>query len=155
MIARRLSVFRAGWDMSEAQRRILLIDDDPDLRTSLAEALEEVGFQVTSAANGQLAMTALSSETPELILLDLLMPVMNGWQFCRAIKQEPRTATIPVIAMSAAVSKDPGSPYYLDVDDFVPKPLELDDLLVKIAAVLDGGGRAPRGKAKGRPPQRL
>ena len=130
--------------MSESRGRILLIDDDVDLRTSLAEALQEVGYRVTSAENGQLALTALQTETPDLILLDLLMPVMNGWQFCRAMKQDSRVAAVPVIAMSAAVSKDPSSPYFIEVDDFVAKPLELDDLLAKITAVLSRSSTSAR-----------
>ena len=130
--------------MSESRGRILLIDDDVDLRTSLAEALQEVGYRVTSAENGQLALTALQTETPDLILLDLLMPVMNGWQFCRAMKQDPKVAAVPVIAMSAAVSKDPSSPYYIEVDDFVAKPLELDDLLAKITAVISRSSTSAR-----------
>jgi CheY-like chemotaxis protein len=137
--------------MSDSRRRILLIDDDADLRTSLAEALEEAGYRVTSAENGQQAMEALGAEPPDLVLLDLLMPVMNGWQFCRAMKQLPQSAGIPVIAMSAAVSKDPHSPYYVEVDDFVAKPLELEDLLVKITAALGRAGRPPGGGV----PQRL
>ena len=67
------------------------------------------------------------------MLLDLLMPVLNGWQFCQSKDENPATADIPVIAMSAAASKDPESPYYIDVDDFIAKPVELDELLAKIA----------------------
>jgi CheY-like chemotaxis protein len=122
--------------------RILLVDDDGSFRESLGEALEEVGFTVLQADNGRSALQALDGERiPDVILLDLLMPVMNGWQFCLAKKEHPRAAAIPVIAMSAAVSKDPGSPYFLDVDDSVAKPIELGDLLEKIAQ--HTGLRAP------------
>lgn len=119
-------------------RRLLLIDDDQDLRESMTDALQGSGFVVSSAANGQEGMDLLAAgEPPDVILLDLLMPVMNGWQFCEERKRDPRWAEIPIIAMSAAVSKDPWSPYYLDVDDFVAKPVEIDDLLAKLAAVTD------------------
>ena len=119
----------------------------------MAEALEESGYQVTRAENGQLGWQALQAAEgglPDLILLDLLMPVMNGWQFCRAMKADPKVARVPLIAMSAAVSKDPKSPYFIDVDDFVAKPIELDDLLAKINGVLSGrrpsrAGLAPEG----------
>jgi CheY-like chemotaxis protein len=121
--------------MAEPKTRILLVDDDGDLRRSLGEALEEAGYDVTASANGHDALVVLrQAPRPDVILLDLLMPVMNGWQFCMAKKADPTTAPIPVIAMSAAVSRDPGSPYFIDVDDFIAKPLELDELLSKLAA---------------------
>ena len=128
-------------------RRLLLIDDDQDLRESMTDALQGSGFVVSSAANGQEALDLLASgDPPDVILLDLLMPVMNGWQFCEERKRDPRWAEIPIIAMSAAVSKDPWSPYYLDVDDFVAKPVELDDLLAKLAAVTDRNVEARRAR---------
>lgn len=124
-------------------RRLLLIDDDEDLRESMSEALQGAGFLVSAAANGREALDQLSSgDLPDVILLDLLMPVMNGWQFCDERKRDPKLAAIPVIAMSAAVSKDPWSPYYLDVDDFVAKPIELDDLVGKLSAFTDSKGEA-------------
>jgi CheY-like chemotaxis protein len=124
----------AGVQSLRRPRRILLVDDDPDLRQSLAEALEEAGYSVERAANGQEALEVLrgSAERPSVILLDLLMPVMNGWQFCQLKQRDPAVATIPVIAMSAAVSKDPNSPYYIEVDDFLAKPVAFDDLVDKL-----------------------
>jgi CheY-like chemotaxis protein len=120
-------------------RRILLVDDDADMRESLAEALEEAGYTVDRAGNGQEALQKLRSHTgsgrPVAILLDLLMPVMNGWQFCQVKSRDAAVADIPVIAMSAAVSRDPKSPYYIDVDDFLAKPVEFEDLLHKLQVV--------------------
>ncbi|HEY0709553.1 MAG TPA: response regulator [Polyangia bacterium] len=124
--------------MAERRWRLLLVDDDDDLRVSLAEALEDAGFSVVQAENGQRALALLETERPDVVLLDLLMPVLNGWQFCQAKDTNPATAAIPVIAMSAAVSKDPGSPYFIDVDDFIAKPVELDELLDKIAGLTKG-----------------
>ncbi|MEO8215199.1 MAG: hypothetical protein ABI560_18515, partial [Myxococcales bacterium] len=71
---------------------------------------------------------------------------MNGWQFCEQRKRDPRLAGIPIIAMSAAVSKDPWSPYYLEVDDFVAKPVELDDLVGKLAAFTDKNAEERRAR---------
>ena len=114
-------------------RKILLVDDDVDLRQSLADALEHAGYQVVQASNGAEAIESLrTGEPPDVVLLDLLMPVMNGWQFCELKQRDPNTAHIPVVAMSAAVSKDPNSPYYINVDDFIAKPVDLDALLSKI-----------------------
>jgi CheY-like chemotaxis protein len=129
--------------MGQPPTRLLLVDDDDDLRVSLAEALEESGYDVIQAANGLTALELLENERPDLVLLDLLMPVLNGWQFCQSKDENPATAAIPVIAMSAAASKDPGSPYYIDVDDFIAKPVELDELLAKIADFVPARTAAP------------
>ena len=122
-----------------ANKRILLVDDDADLRESLAEALEEAGYTVERAGNGQEALQKLrvhtGPERPVAVLLDLLMPVMNGWQFCQLKRRDPEMADIPVIAMSGAVSRDPTSPYYIEVEDFLAKPVEFEDLLHKLRAV--------------------
>jgi CheY-like chemotaxis protein len=125
---------------SRGRKRILLVDDDADLRESLAEALEEAGYTVDRAGNGQEALQVLrareGSEQPSVILLDLLMPVMNGWQFCQLKSRDQAVAGIPVIAMSAAVSKDPRSPYYIQVDDFLAKPVEFADLVNKLETLV-------------------
>lgn len=122
--------------MSGPRAKVLVVDDDLDMRRSLLEALAEAGYEATGAANGQEALEALARPPlPEVILLDLLMPVMNGWQFCQARLNNPAAASIPVIVMSAAVSKDPASPYFIQVDDFLPKPLELGELLDKLSAI--------------------
>jgi CheY-like chemotaxis protein len=125
---------------ARANNRILLVDDDADLRESLAEALEEAGYKVDRAGNGQEALEKLRSHTgperPAAVLLDLLMPVMNGWQFCQLKRSDPAVADIPVIAMSGAVSRDPRSPYYIEVEDFLAKPVQFDDLLHKLRAMV-------------------
>jgi CheY-like chemotaxis protein len=120
-------------DAASSSKWVLLVDDDQDLRESIGESLEAAGFTVVGKANGREALDYLmANELPLAILLDLLMPVMNGWQFCEERKAHPSLAEIPIIAMSAAVSRDPWSPYYLDVDDFVAKPIDLDDLIAKL-----------------------
>ena len=123
-----------------ANKRILLVDDDADLRESLAEALEQAGYTVDRAGNGQEALQKLRSHTgaerPVAVLLDLLMPVMNGWQFCQLKRRDPAVADIPVIAMSGAVSRDPRSPYFIEVEDFLAKPVEFEDLLHKLRAMV-------------------
>lgn len=123
-----------------ANKRILLVDDDADLRESLAEALEGAGYTVDRAGNGQEALQKLRSHTgaerPVAVLLDLLMPVMNGWQFCQLKRRDPAVADIPVIAMSGAVSRDPRSPYFIEVEDFLAKPVEFEDLLHKLRAMV-------------------
>jgi CheY-like chemotaxis protein len=116
---------------------ILIIDDDAELRMAVAEALEQCGFQVATAGNGREGLDLLRRGiVPRLILLDLLMPVMNGWQFCSAKQADPTLAHIPVIALSAAAKKDPSSPYYVDVQEVIPKPVEFEQLLVAVRRML-------------------
>jgi CheY-like chemotaxis protein len=119
--------------MPESRPHILIVDDDSDMRRSLADALEESGYSVAAAANGEEALAILrKGPLPVVILLDLLMPVMNGWQFCQARREDPASAKIPIVVMSAAVSKDPASPYYIEVDDHIAKPIDLGELLAKL-----------------------
>lgn len=119
---------------SAAVHSILLVEDDPELCEELAAALRTQGFEVVATANGREALARLAHDAarPTVILTDLLMPVMNGWELRAALKERSETASIPVVVMSGAVSRDPRSPYYIDVDDFVTKPINLDDLLTKL-----------------------
>jgi CheY-like chemotaxis protein len=137
----------AGAHDPGGNKRILLVDDDADLRESLAEALEEAGYTVDRAGNGQEALQKLRSHTgserPLAVLLDLLMPVMNGWQFCQLKRRDPAVADIPVIAMSGAVSRDPQSPYFIEVEDFLAKPVQFEDLLHKLQAVTVAARQRP------------
>jgi CheY-like chemotaxis protein len=119
--------------MNALPKRILIVDDDTDLREALTDALTDAGYVVTGASNGREGLDRLSDgQAPCAVLLDLLMPVMNGWEFCAAVKSDPATAQIPIVGMSGAVSRDPKSPYFIAVDDFVAKPINMTDLLGKL-----------------------
>jgi len=112
---------------------IMLVDDDNDHRKTLAEALEQEGFVVSQADNGRVALDALQGGArPALILLDMVMPVMDGWRFREAQRADPTLAHIPVVVLSASVKKDPQSPYFMDVADVVPKPVVFDHLLAAL-----------------------
>jgi CheY-like chemotaxis protein len=127
---------------------ILIIDDDAELRVAVAEALQQCGFQVATAGNGREGLDLLRrGSVPRLILLDLIMPVMNGWQFCSAKKADPALADIPVIALSAAAKRDPASPYYVDVQEVIPKPVEFDQLLSAVRRMLPQTAGARSGGA--------
>ncbi|HLV67804.1 MAG TPA: response regulator [Polyangiaceae bacterium] len=109
---------------------VLIIDDDIELREALAEGLSMEGFRVATVGNGREGLDYLQEAIPpHVILVDLIMPIMNGWQFCEAKNADPRLARIPVVALSAAAKKDPTSPYFLDVQDIVVKPVMMDELL--------------------------
>ena len=103
---------------------VLLVEDEPDIRETLREVLESEGYLVQTAANGQEALDLIHHEKPALILLDLTMPVMNGYDVLRALKANGELAKIPVTIVSAIASNSNcgGTP-------FVTKPIDLDTLL--------------------------
>lgn len=104
---------------------ILVVDDDPDLRECLRLMLTSMGFEVTGAANGQEALDDLEDHDPDLILLDMKMPVMNGWEFCRAL--EGRDSRPPIVVITAA--PDPaGRAAEVHAEGWLGKPFEYADL---------------------------
>jgi CheY-like chemotaxis protein len=116
---------------------ILLVDDDDELRESIADGLEDAGFIVTRASDGNDALGHLrTSSLPSLVLLDLIMPGMNGWQLCELMRSDPLLAEIPIVALTATASMDPESMHLADVSDWVAKPFDLDQVLEVIRPFL-------------------
>jgi CheY-like chemotaxis protein len=115
-----------------AQRSsVLVVDDDPVVLELVGEILRDEGFQVTTAGNGQEALGRLRAGRPDLILLDLMMPVENGWEFLEHLRTHPVAATVPIVLLSAS-QKLGEQAERLHVDDFLPKPFDIDDLLDKV-----------------------
>lgn len=110
------------------KKRILVVEDDANIRDVLKLALEFEGYEVTSAKNGKEGLDLLSKINPGLILLDLMMPVMNGWEFVEHLKNENLYQKYPVIVVSAYSERAKA----IDCKDFVLKPLELEDLLESV-----------------------
>ena len=107
---------------------VLVVDDDPDVRKVLADAFESEGFRVMTAANGMQALHRARDAAPDVIVLDLSMPMMSGEDFLYAWRVGAETHRVPVVAISAAY---PGlQPADLGVEAFFPKPFEID-LLVR------------------------
>jgi CheY-like chemotaxis protein len=114
---------------------VLVVEDDDDLRDAICQVLEEPGIDAIRAANGAEALQLLETGvSPNVILLDLMMPVMNGWMFRQHQQADPRAAEIPVIVMSAAPRLEEIA---LDGVDLVQKPVQLDELLGRVRALLD------------------
>lgn len=106
---------------------ILVVEDDRDLRESLADALELEGYGVVSVEHGEAALRHLSSGTrPCVILLDLMMPVMDGWTFREAILKDAALASIPVVVMTAV---NPGRTKGVAADVILYKPLQMDSVV--------------------------
>jgi CheY-like chemotaxis protein len=110
---------------------VMVVEDDFAIRETLRELLEEEGYKVVEASNGAEALSRLRARTPRLILLDLMMPVMDGWEFRHELEEDPRLASIPVIVISAdhALEEKVDS---MHVEGYLAKPFELDRLLAAV-----------------------
>jgi CheY-like chemotaxis protein len=120
--------------------RILLVEDNEMNRDMLSRRVTKRGFEVLTALDGQQAVALAAAESPDVILMDLSLPVIDGWEATRRIKANPATRTIPVIALTAnAMTSDRDSALAAGCDDFETKPVQLDRLLEKIHAHLPVG----------------
>ena len=118
-------------------QRVLVVDDNPDSRELWSAWLTHCGFSVEEAANGADAVDKALASRPALVLMDLWMPVMDGLTATARLKVDPRTATIPVIAMSAhSDAPIPSRAAAAGVDDFLQKPCEFDALMHSIRVAL-------------------
>jgi two-component system cell cycle response regulator DivK len=121
--------------------KILLVEDNEMNRDMLSRRLTRNGFEIVMAVNGQQGLDLASSENPDLILLDMSLPVMDGWEAARRLKADTATAKIPVIALTAhAMVQDKEKALAAGCDDFDTKPIELPRLLEKINTLLKNGG---------------
>jgi two-component system, chemotaxis family, chemotaxis protein CheY len=120
--------------MTQADRAVLVVDDDIDIRSVVCELLTDEGYQVKTAVNGRDALAKLSCWQPDVILLDLMMPIMDGWTFLTNQQSSQQLRRIPVIVMSASHTLTRGDER-LAVADIVAKPFEIDTVLTKVAAL--------------------
>ena len=117
--------------------KILLVEDNEMNRDMLSRRLERKGYQVVLAVDGQAGVEMAVSEAPDLVLMDMSLPVLDGWEATRRLKADPATAHIPVIALTAhAMSSDRDKALEAGCDDYDTKPVELPRLLGKIEALL-------------------
>ena len=120
--------------------KILLVEDNEMNRDMLSRRLERKGYEVVIAVDGQAGVDMASSIGPDLILMDLSLPVIDGWEATRRIKAEPATQNIPVIALTAhAMAGDEQKALEAGCDDYDTKPVELKRLLGKITRLLGAG----------------
>jgi two-component system alkaline phosphatase synthesis response regulator PhoP len=116
-------------------KKILVVDDEPDILETMSLLLDLEGYQVATAANGQDALSKASSYNPDLVITDIMMPEMDGHELIDEIKKRPETSKTPVIAMSAAGSNVKRVSQKFDA--FLKKPIDLDVLLDKIHELVD------------------
>ena len=123
--------------MTRAKPLILLVEDQSDLRRLYAQQLVRSGFDVIEAANGEDALAHTAAHAPDVVLMDLSLPVLDGWEATRRLKTDERTAHIPVVALTAHDgSGDLQRATRAGCDWFVPKPCPPDALVVEVRRVL-------------------
>jgi len=123
--------------------KILLVEDNEMNRDMLSRRLARNGFEIVIAVDGQEGVDKARSENPNLILMDMSLPVIDGWEATRKIKADPATQKIPVIALTAhAMAQDKERAIAAGCDDFDTKPVDIQRLVGKIQALLNGG-RSP------------
>jgi len=117
--------------------RILLVEDNETNRDMLSRRLMRRGYEVILAVDGESGITLAGSETPDLILMDMSLPLLDGWEATRRLKAAPATQHIPIVALTAhAMSSDRDKALEAGCDDYDTKPVELPRLLDKIEALL-------------------
>jgi two-component system alkaline phosphatase synthesis response regulator PhoP len=121
-----------------SKKRVLVVDDDPDFVDAVKSVIEDGGFEVDVAYDGQEGLSKVAQSRPDVIILDVMMPVMNGHEACKKLKADPATAEIPVILLTAVASRVTSSTYtHRDMlesaaEDYIPKPVEPEVLLQRI-----------------------
>ncbi len=132
-------------DLSNSSLRlVLVVDDEPDNVDVVAETLEFFGLQVRTASNGLEGLEVLKEFTPDLILLDLSMPQMDGWEMRRHVKSNPATANIPIVALSAhAMAGDKDRALEVGFDGYLTKPIKIAALLDDIRAAIKEAAETP------------
>jgi two-component system cell cycle response regulator DivK len=123
--------------------KILLVEDNEMNRDMLSRRLRRRGYEVLTAVDGESGLALTRSEAPALILMDMSLPGIDGWEVTRQLKADRATRAIPVIALTAhAMAGDREQALAAGCDDFDIKPIELDRLLGKIEALLGGKAKA-------------
>jgi len=118
--------------------KLLIVDDHPETRSIIGRVLEQQGYQVVTAANGQEGLTLAEQEKPDLVLLDFMMPVMDGRETCQRLRQRPEMAKVPIIMFTAV--DDPQqklSVFNAGADDYINKPTEPAELVDRVKTLLE------------------
>ena len=125
---------------------ILIVDDDPDILEGILAILESQPYRLATARDGKKCMELIAQEIPDLLILDLLMPRMDGWGVIREMRSDPRFANVPILVLSTVIEDASRRRYELetglamDVEDYVQKPARPDDLLRRVERLLNWQG---------------
>ena len=119
------------------QKKILIVDDDPDQREVIRSSLKEAGFEISTATNGVEGLEKARSESPDLIILDVMMPKMDGFAVCVTLREDDATASIPILMLTGLcsyISQLTG--FESGATDYLVKPFESEQLVSKVEALL-------------------
>jgi len=117
--------------------RVLVVDDDPDILNFVRVNLELDGFETTTAENGRIALDTARQSPPDLVLLDVMMPEMDGLTVLRRLRSTPATTNVPVILLTAkALAEDRVKGLNLGADDYITKPFDVEELMARVRTVL-------------------
>ncbi|MCG7897735.1 MAG: response regulator [Candidatus Thiodiazotropha weberae] len=117
---------------------ILVVDDEPNIVLSLEFLMKKAGYNVTTANNGVDALNSIKQQRPDLVLLDVMMPQMDGYEVCQAVRGDPELSSVRIIMLTARgrdVERDKGMA--LGADDYVTKPFATQELVEKVKSLLD------------------
>jgi DNA-binding response OmpR family regulator len=118
-------------------KQVLIVDDDPDIRELVRFKLEQLGFQVRSASDGEAGLEAALAQPPDVIVLDVMMPKLSGLEVCRQLRQSPETASTPIILLTAkAQEADVERGFDFGVNDSLVKPFSPRELASRVQAAL-------------------
>ncbi len=119
-------------------KRILIVEDHEDARRILRDMLETTDYELVEAENGEQALAEVARQRPDLILMDIQLPILDGYEATRRIKADPALRSIPIIAVTSyALSGDEAKARAAGCDDFIPKPYSPRQLLAKVRQYLD------------------
>jgi signal transduction histidine kinase/CheY-like chemotaxis protein len=124
-------------DAESGQKRILIVDDDAHIRELLRQELEQVGYEAIEASDGFAAIQQVKTLKPDLVILDVMMPQMNGFDAAAVLRNDPEVAAIPIIMLSIVQDKERG--YRLGIDRYLTKPIDKERLLGDIESLLHQG----------------
>jgi signal transduction histidine kinase/DNA-binding response OmpR family regulator len=120
---------------TDRQQRILIVDDDPNIRELLTQEFTDAGYHVLVAGDGREAVATVRAERPDLIVLDVMMPEMNGFDVAAVLKNDPLTLDIPIVILSIVQDRDRG--FRLGVDRYLTKPIDTDLLFREVGSLIE------------------
>ena len=124
--------------------RVLIVEDEPDIRELVVHHLKREGYQVSAASSGEEALRQVQAAPPDLVILDLMMPAMNGLEVCRRLRQDPVTASLPIVMLTAKGDEvDRVLGLEIGADDYIVKPFSPKELLARVRALLRRSRPAP------------